>query len=75
MILIVRMRNEIQWDELVGRIGTAYQDLELFIATRDLRLAETTPLGRQEIFEEGTLRIKAMADAADALLQFDKKNF
>jgi hypothetical protein len=62
------MRSEIRWDELTDRIGTAYQDLELFIATRDLRLAEAIPAERKTIFEEGTRMVRAMGEAADALL-------
>jgi hypothetical protein len=68
------MRNERGWDELADKIGTAYHALELYIATRDLRLAEAKPMEREAIFEEGTLRVRAVADAVEALVQFDMKN-
>lgn len=68
------MRNEIRWDELAELIGEAYQELELYIATRDLRLAEAKPAERQAIFDEGSLRIRALAEAVEALTQFDRKN-
>ena len=68
------MRNEQRWDELADLVGTAYHELELYIATRDLRLAEAKPFEREAIFEEGTLRVLAMADAMEALKQYDLAN-
>lgn len=65
------MRNEQRWDELADLVGRAYHELELYIATRDLRLAEAKPFEREAIFEEGTLRVRAMADAMEALKQYD----
>jgi hypothetical protein len=68
------MRNDKRWDELADKIGSAYQELELYIATRDLRLANAKPMQRAAIFEEGTLRIRAISEAVEELVQFDMKN-
>lgn len=66
------MNHDKRWDQLADLIGTAYQELELYIATRDLRLAEAKPLEREAIFDEGTLRVKAIADAVHELALFDR---
>ncbi|MES2920583.1 MAG: hypothetical protein V4819_03500 [Verrucomicrobiota bacterium] len=68
------MSNEHRWDELADLVGTAYHELELYIATRDLRLAVAKPFEREAIFEEGTLRVRAVADAMETLKQYDLKN-
>ncbi|MES2660461.1 MAG: hypothetical protein V4689_17685 [Verrucomicrobiota bacterium] len=68
------MKNETQWDELAARVATAMQELELYFATRDLRLAEVKPFEREAIFEEGTLRVRAIAEAMEELKRFDLEN-
>ncbi len=68
------MRHEIRWDALAEQVGTAVHELELYLATRDLRLAEVRPSEREAIFEEGTLRVRAIAEAMEALKQFDVAN-
>jgi hypothetical protein len=68
------MKDEKRWDELAELVGTAVHDLELYLATRDLRLSEVEPFQREAIFEEGTLRGQAIADAMEALKRYDREN-
>ena len=68
------MKNETRWNELAARVAAAMQELELYLATRDLRLAGVKPSERDAIFKEGTLRVEAIADAMEALKQFDLEN-
>jgi hypothetical protein len=74
MIRADAMKNENRWDELAALVGTAVHDLELYLATRDLRLAGVEPFQREAIFEEGTLRVQAIADAMEALKRYDREN-